>query len=66
MSHTASHAFRNNTSTRSRLFGGAGNDRLTGGPKDDFIRGDTGVDFAFGQGGTDSCVAENESSCELL
>jgi Ca2+-binding RTX toxin-like protein len=56
--------FRNNTSTRSFLAGGAGSDRITGGPGNDVIRGGSGVDFAFGQGGLDICTAENESGCE--
>jgi Ca2+-binding RTX toxin-like protein len=56
--------FRNNTSTRSFLSGGAGSDRITGGPGADVIRGGSGTDFAFGQGGTDICTAETESGCE--
>jgi Ca2+-binding RTX toxin-like protein len=56
--------FRNDTSTRSFLSGGAGSDRITGGPGADVIRGGSGTDFAFGQGGFDICTAENESGCE--
>jgi hypothetical protein len=56
--------FRNNTSTRSNLFGGFGNDKLTGGSGKDRIAGGPGTDAANGGLGVDSCTAETESNCE--
>ena len=55
---------RNNSTTRSELSGGAGNDRVIGGSRDDRLFGGTGVDEAVGNGGFDTCAAEKEFSCE--
>jgi Ca2+-binding RTX toxin-like protein len=56
---------RNNSTTRSELSGGAGNDKVIGGSKDDRLFGGTDTDEATGNGGIDTCAAETESSCEV-
>jgi Ca2+-binding RTX toxin-like protein len=58
-------SFTNDTSIRSVLSGGGGNDRMTGGSGDDRIDGGRLTDAAFGRGGTDTCNAESESTCEI-
>jgi Ca2+-binding RTX toxin-like protein len=61
---TGNDRFDNQTSTRSSLNGGGGDDTLTGGSANDTLRGDRGTDTVTGKGGQDGCIAETEFTCE--